>query len=40
MKTKEQIFKTKVLEEVKRLTNTGQHVKASKLFNKYFQFVN
>ena len=37
MKTKEQIFKTKVLEEVKRLTNSGQHVKASKLFNKYFQ---
>ena len=37
MKTKEQIFKTKVIEEVKRLTNTGQHVKASKLFNKYFQ---
>lgn len=36
MKTKEQIFKTKVIEEVKRLTNTGQHVKASKLFNKYF----
>jgi len=37
MKTKEQIFKTKVLEQVKQLTNTGQHVKASKLFNKYFQ---
>ena len=37
MKTKEQIFKTKILDEVKRLTNTGQHVKASKLFNKYFQ---
>ena len=37
MKTKEQIFKSKVIEQVKRLTNTGQHVKASKLFNKYFQ---
>jgi len=37
MKTKEQIFKTKVLEQVKQLTNTGQHVKATKLFNKYFQ---
>ena len=36
MKTKEQIFKTKVLQEVKRLTNSGQHDKASKLFNKYF----
>ena len=36
MKTKEQIFKTKVLEQVKQLTNTGQHDKASKLFNKYF----
>ena len=36
MKTKEQIFKFLVLEQVKRLTNTGQHVKASKLFNKYF----
>ena len=35
MKTQQQIFKTKVLEEVKRLTNTGQHVKASKLFTKY-----
>ena len=37
VKTKEQIFKTKVLEQVKQLTNTGQHVKATKLFNKYFQ---
>ena len=37
MKTKEQIFKTKILEQVKQLTNTGQHVKATKLFNKYFQ---
>ena len=36
MKTKEQIFKTKVLEQVKQLTNTGPHVKASNLFNKYF----
>ena len=36
MKTKEEIFKTKVLEQVKQLTNSGQHVKASKLFNKYF----
>ena len=36
MKTKEQIFKTKIIEQVKRLPNTGQHVKASKLFNKYF----
>jgi hypothetical protein len=37
MKTKEEIFKTKVLEQVKQLTNSGQHVKASKLFNKYFK---
>ena len=36
MKTKEQIFKTKVLELVKQLDSTGQHLKASKLFNKYF----
>jgi hypothetical protein len=36
MKTKEQIFKTKVLEQVKQLDNSKQHVKASKLFNKYF----
>jgi len=36
MKTKEQIFKTKVLEQIKQLTNSGQHVKATKLFNKYF----
>ena len=37
MKNKEQIFKSKIIEQVKRLTNTGQHEKASKLFNKYFQ---
>ena len=37
MKTKEQIFKSKIIEQVKRLTNTGQHEKATKLFNKYFQ---
>ncbi len=37
MKTKEQIFKTKILEQVKQLDNTGQHDKASKLFKKYFQ---
>ena len=36
MKTKEQIFKSKIIEQVKRLTNTGQHDKASKLINKYF----
>jgi hypothetical protein len=36
MKTQSQIFKTKIIEQVKRLTNTGQHEKASKLFNKYF----
>ena len=36
MKTKQQKFKTKIIEQVKRLTNTGQHDKASKLFNKYF----
>ena len=36
MKTEEQIFKTKVLELVKHLNNTGQHLKASKLLNKYF----
>tara|TARA_R100001460_G_scaffold4268_3_gene12222 strand:- start:1142 stop:1264 length:123 start_codon:yes stop_codon:yes gene_type:complete len=40
MKTQQQIFKTKVLEEVKRLTNIGQHQKAKKLFDTYFQFVN
>ena len=37
MKTESQIFKSKIIEQVKRLTNTGQHEKASKLFNKYFQ---
>ena len=37
MKNKEQIFKSKIIEQVKRLTNTGQHEKARKLFNKYFQ---
>jgi len=36
MKTQQQIFKTKVLELVKHLDNKGQHIKASKLFNKYF----
>ena len=37
MKTQSQIFKSKIIEQVKRLTDTGQHDKASKLFNKYFQ---
>ena len=36
MKTKEQIFKTKVLEEVKRLTNKGLHQQASALFDYHF----
>ena len=38
MKTKQQIFKTKVLEEVKRLTNKGLHQQASALFNYHFNF--
>ena len=37
MKTQSQTFKTKIIEQVKRLTNTGQHEKADKLFKKYFQ---
>ncbi len=37
MKTKEQIFKTKVLEEVKRLTNKGLHQQASSLFDYHFK---
>ena len=36
MKTKEQIFKTKVLEEGKRLTNKGLHKQAKALFNYHF----
>jgi hypothetical protein len=36
MKTKKQIFKTLVLEEVKRLTNKGLHQQASALFNYHF----
>jgi elongation factor P hydroxylase len=36
MKTKEQIFKTKVLEQVKQLTNKGLHQQASSLFNYHF----
>ena len=33
MKTKKQILKTKVLEEVKRLTNKGLHKQAKSLFD-------
>jgi hypothetical protein len=29
-------FKRKILDEVKRLTNHGQHKEASELFNIYF----
>ena len=36
MKTKKQIFKTKVLEEVKRLTNKGLHKQAKALFDYHF----
>ena len=36
-KTNLQIFKSKILEQVKELTNKGQHVKASKLFDMYFK---
>ena len=36
-KTKKQKFKSKINKIIIRLTNTGQHDKASKLFNKYFQ---
>ena len=36
-KTKQEIFKSKILEQVKELTNKGQHVKASKLFDMYFK---
>jgi hypothetical protein len=37
MKTKKQIFKTLLLEEIKRLTNKGLHQQASALFNYYFK---
>ena len=36
MKTKNEIYKTLVLEEVKRLTNKGLHQQASALFNYHF----
>ena len=36
MKTKQQNFKTKVLEEVKRLTNKGLQQQASALFDYHF----
>ena len=36
-KTFSQEFKTKILEEVKKLTNEGKHVEASALFNAYFE---
>ena len=35
-KTFSQEFKTKILEEVKKLTNEGKHQEASALFNAYF----
>ena len=35
-KTFSQEFKTKILEEVKKLTDEGKHVEASALFNAYF----
>lgn len=35
-KTKQQIFKSKILEQVKELTNKGQHQKAKVLFDQYF----
>ena len=36
-KTKQQIFKSKILEQVKELPNKGEHLKASKLFDEYFK---
>ena len=36
-KTFSQEFKTKILEEVKKLTDEGKHVEASALFNAYFE---
>ena len=36
-KTFYQEFKTKILEEVKKLTNEGKHREASALFNAYFE---
>tara|TARA_B100001250_G_scaffold320926_1_gene283871 strand:+ start:444 stop:620 length:177 start_codon:yes stop_codon:yes gene_type:complete len=35
-KTFSQEFKSKILEEVKKLTNEGKHQEASALFNAYF----
>ena len=37
MKTKEQIFKSKIIEQVKELTNKGQHQKAKALFDEHFK---
>ena len=36
-KTHSQEFKTKILEEIKKLTNEGKHIEASPLFNAYFE---
>ena len=36
-KTFSQEFKTKILVEVKKLTNEGKHREASALFNAYFE---
>jgi hypothetical protein len=35
-KTEKQIFKSKILKQVKELTNRGEHEKASELFKIYF----
>ena len=37
MKTDSQIFKSKIIEQVKELTNKGQHQKAKALFDEHFK---
>tara|TARA_R100000231_G_scaffold100163_1_gene74632 strand:- start:493 stop:624 length:132 start_codon:yes stop_codon:yes gene_type:complete len=37
MKTKQQIFKSKVKDLIIKLTNKGNHTAASKLYQTYFQ---
>ena len=37
MKETSKIFKRKILDKIKYLTNHGKHLEASALYNKYFK---
>ena len=37
MEESSKVFKRKILERIKYLTNNGKHLEASALYNKYFK---